>query len=578
MSAPITHEPSPIAGAARLRTHSRLYGEIGAAVASGALLGAAFPSLNWSWAAWFALVPLWLIVARGRGAWRTFGLGYLSGAVFFAVSCPWIATTIHNFGSLSWTVALIVFVLFLALMGSYLALFAVVGYGLGRWVGDRLLPLPFLWVAVEWLRTYTPMGGFPWNLLGYSQVQHAGFMRVVSVGGIYAASLLLAIANTLLAYLCWRGWLRWQRRRAGSEPVAPASRGRTAVLVAVIAALAALLIFAAWPYAPPALPASTLPLEARLVQPNTSLNATWTPESLQRFLDEQLQLSLAPQGSQPGTGRAAAQLIVWPEQPAPLNYALEPAFQRMTAALQAQTGAAFLFGEVTYPTTAQGAPDYNQPRNSSRLILPNGMTGPRYDKLHLVPFGEYVPLPGWLQRLAGVSKLVQGVGNFVPGNHRQLFPLGVPGNGAVHRFATMICYESIFPALARHNVADGAEWLVNQSDDSWYGHSSAAAQGLMMARVRAMENHRWLLRDTDDGITAVVDPYGRVRAQLPRQTAAALDARFAPLSQLTFYTRHGDWLPLLCTVIIGLLALWAWLRPKPAPSLPPARTDTPAHA
>jgi apolipoprotein N-acyltransferase len=120
----------------------------------------------------------------------------------------------------------------------------------------------------------------------------------------------------------------------------------------------------------------------------------------------------------------------------------------------------------------------------------------------------------------------------------------------------MICYESIFPALARHDVAAGAAWLVNQSDDSWYGASSAAPQGLMMARVRAIENRRWLLRDTDNGITAVIDPYGRVTASLPRFQAATLEAGFAPETRLTFYTRHGDWLPLLCAVMIVLAGIF----------------------
>ncbi|MGH9394321.1 MAG: hypothetical protein ACRD1E_09145, partial [Terriglobales bacterium] len=140
-----------------------------AAAAAGGGLGALFPSLGWEWMAWFILAPLWIVVARAPSPGRAFWPGYLAGAAFFAVSCPWIAATVHNYGDLSPALAAVVFVLFLGLMGSYLGLFAVLGYWLGRGSGHKLLPLPFLWVAIELLRTRTPMGGFPWNLLGYSQ-------------------------------------------------------------------------------------------------------------------------------------------------------------------------------------------------------------------------------------------------------------------------------------------------------------------------------------------------------------------------------------------------------------------------
>lgn len=506
-------------------------GALLAGAASGVLLGAAFPSLGWDWLAWIALVPLILAVARARSSWQALWAGYCAGAAFFAVSCPWIAATVHNYGGLSDGMAGLVFVLFLILMGGYFALFGWAGAWLGRRLDRRLLPLPFLWVAVEFLRTYTPMGGFPWNLLGYSQYQHAGFMLVAPLGGVYAASFLIVLANVCIAglLLLWHGV------------------NQRNVLIAEAVGLGLILALATLPYHPPGNGPRTL--RARLVQPNAQLRTDWTGAAFDRYLREQLRLSL--DGS-----AAPVQLIIWPEQPAPLDYAAEPSLQRLTAELVAATHAAFLFGEVSYGTLANGARDWNQPRNSAQLILSSGVTDGRYDKMHLVPFGEYVPLPGWFKRLAGVSKLIQGVGDFVPGDTITL--LSQDG----HRFATMICYESIFPEIARRETLAGAEFLVNQSDDSWYGHSSAAAQGLMMAQVRAMENRRWLLRDTDNGFTAVVDPYGRITASLPRFQAQALEAGFSPQRSLTFYTRRGDWLPWACVVIIGLLALGAGLRSR----------------
>ena len=509
---------------------------LSAALAAGAALGAVFPLLGWSGLAWVALVPLLVVVATVERARAALLPGYAAGAVFFAMSCPWIMATVHRYGDLSGATAGLVFLLFLALMGAYLALFAVAGACLGLRTGHRLLPLPFLWVAVEWLRTYTPIGGFPWNLLGYAQVNNLQLMRLASLTGVYGVSLALAVANTLVAGLAiWA----WRKLRRGEAP----GRGPRWAAVGPAVALVALLGAAYWPYSPPALGPATL--RARLVQPNTSVDTDWTAASLQQFFASQLALSTPDQ---------PVNLIVWPEQPTPLDYALQPDFQQMTAELVSGSRAGFLFGEVSYPLTAQGGPDYSQPRNSAQFIAANGTTGGRYDKIHLVPFGEYVPLPGWLRRIAGVGKLVQDVGDFVPGTRAVLFELGG------HRFGTMICYESIFPGLARQEVADGAEWLVNQSDDSWYGTSSAAAQGLMMARMRAIENRRWMLRDTDDGITAVIDPYGRVTARLPRAQAAALEAGFAARSGLTFYTRHGDWLAAACAGIIGLITLYGLRR------------------
>ena len=509
-----------------------LWAGMGAAALSGAALGVIFPSWGWDWLAWVALVPLWMAIARAGNAGRALVYGYITGIIFFALSCPWIRTTIEHYGELSAGVGGFVFVLFLLLMGSYLALFAWLGYAVGRGLGHRLLPLPFLWVAVELLRTYTPMGGFPWNLLGYSQYEHAGFMLVAPVAGVYGASLLIALANTCLAALLLRAF-------GGREPWPRRLDAWLGIGLGLI------LAYATLPYHPPA--NSDHDLHARLVQPNTPLSGNWDNARLEQFLQQQVKLST------PRSPAPKLDLVLWPEQPAPIDYALQPSFQAATAQITSATQAAFVFDQVTYGVEG-GQPDVRQPRNSALLIHADGTTGSRYDKMHLVPFGEYVPLPAWLRRIGGVGKLVQGVGDFVPGSEQTLFE--VEG----HRFATLICYESIFPQLSRQAALHGAEWLVNLSDDAWYGGSSAGAQGLMMAQVRAMENRRWLLRDTNDGYTAVVDPYGRITAELPRFQAAALTAGFQPRTTTTFYTRHGDWCAYLCCLMAAVLALAAGVR------------------
>lgn len=545
---------------------------------TGLLLALSFPTLNWAWLSWGALIPLLLVCLRGS-SWRmAMASGWLSGGVFFGLSCPWIYHTVRHYGGAPAVVAGLVLGLFVLLMGAYFALFALVGYGLARRGPLIWLALPALWTVVEWLRAFTPFGGFPWDLLGYAGLDHAGFMLAATVAGVFGAGFLIALENSVAA---------WVIAEVGLD-------GRPLYRTALIAPLmvwAAVVGFASFPYDPPGI----LPADRRavLVQPNTPVDASWTAASFQEYLNQMARLSFsgaltranfaAAPGKAPNEARGEAPrmppgmappapvaslsgggpvLILWPESPAPLDYAAEPELRSTLAMLAREAKADLLVGETTLldPTAPPGE---QEPVNAAQLVTAAGTAGARYDKRHLVPFGEYDPLPAWIQAFAGVGKIVSQVGDFVPGRRVVLFSARGAGNdGAASRpprFAALICYESIFPELARRETRAGAAWLVNLSDDGWYGHSSARAQGLMMARMRALENRRWLLRDTNDGLTAVVDPYGRVTAELPEGARGALRARYGARQDTTFYTRHGDWLPLLCTILVAALALrLAW--------------------
>ena len=170
----------------------------------------------------------------------------------------------------------------------------------------------------------------------------------------------------------------------------------------------------------------------------------------------------------------------------------------------------------------------------------------RYDKIHLVPFGEYVPFKRVFGFAGGLTK---EVGDFSSGVSR------APLQAGNSRLGVFICYESIFPDEIRQLASNGAQVFVNVSNDGWYGDSGAYAQHLKQARMRAVENNRWLLRDTNTGVTASIDPYGRVVSSIPRKVRAALDANYALTNVTTFYTRHGDWFAYLCAIIsvAGLL-------------------------
>ena len=239
----------------------------------------------------------------------------------------------------------------------------------------------------------------------------------------------------------------------------------------------------------------------------------------------------------------ATDLIVWPE--APNNFFESDAeFRQSLSALARAARSAVIVGNIGV------TPDNSDPRgyrmyNSAEFFSADGSIAGRYDKMHLVPFGEYTP---YKRLFFFAGSLLQDVGLFSPGTHRLVFKSGE------HTFGTFICYESVFGNEVREYVPMGAEVLVNISDDGWYGDTSAAWEHLNQARMRAIENHRWVLRATNTGVTAVIDPFGRVLAAVPRHTRTSLHAKFYYERDITFYASHGDVFAWGC-VLITLAAI-----------------------
>jgi apolipoprotein N-acyltransferase len=331
-------------------------------------------------------------------------------------------------------------------------------------------------------------------------------MRLVPYTGVYGLSFVFAMMSAALALAVLR-------------------RPRTQ-----LAWLAPLTLLILLPRLPDFRPGNQVAL---LAQPNISDTVQWTPQSLKQMEHRLIYLSssgvLREKGQLP-------QLLVWPEVPAPL-YADDPGFIETAGNLARLTRTYFLSGVVAH--RADGAP-----LNSVLLMSPAGEVVGRYDKVHLVPFGEFVPWP-----FGFVKKMSTEVGDFVPGNKVVVLPAGD------HRVGTFICYESVFPNFVRQFVAGGAELLVNISNDSWYGTSAARVQHLEIVRMRAAENRRWLLRSTNDGITGTIDPAGRLLGTLPNYVESASLTGYSYLKETTFYTRHGDWFPILCAAMgAGVLA------------------------
>lgn len=493
-----------------------------ASALSGVLLFACFPRLDWNLLVWLACLPLLVAVVSEPQLGRAYLLGAVAGVIFLAGSVYWFVGVMEEYGRLSPALAVGAMIPFLILFSSFWGVFGLLeSWVARRSIGLALMLSPFLWVALEWARTYYFVTGFPWNLLGYA-VRSAGLRQLASVTAVYGLSFLAVASSALIAAV-----LLGPRR-----PLRKSLRFGLPVWAVSLFVANRVLQPAPLP------PRSNLAL---LVQPNVPLNERaydWAPWRDPRPLEHLIDLSLASLPP-PGNDSASPLLIIWSENSAPFIFNRDPIFRTAVENMARQAHGYVIVGATNF------AGD-EKPRESADVLSPDGNLILQYDKIHLVPFGEYVP--SWLSGYAG--KITSQVGDFVPGS---TYSAAQTSEGKIGVF---ICYEAIFPQLVRRLTPKGAGVLVNISDDAWYGDSAAADQHLEMARLRAIESHRFLLRATNDGITAVIDPYGRVMEQLPRHRSMVLPGYFSYLAEQTFYTAHGDVFAGSClSVSLALLAL-----------------------
>jgi apolipoprotein N-acyltransferase len=489
------------------------------ALVSAALLIFCFPRFNIVWFAPVALTPLLVALARELRPWRRFLLGWVAGVVYWCGVCYWIQIVLAVHGDMGTGMAWAMFALFCVAKALHMGVFALLaGVLMRRWWAVPAVAA--WWVTVE--ATHGALG-FAWLALGNAGVDMGIPMRLAPYTGVYGLSFVFVMMSAALALPVLR-------------------RSRKELLW-----LTPLLLLPLLPAMPPAVPGEEAAL---LVQPNISETAQWTPESLVQSVRDQAALTL--QGAlQPGLRKPS--ILVWPEVPAPYYYEEDAGFREYVDNLARTAQAYLLLGTVAH--TQKGAP-----LNSAELVSPLGNAVTRYDKVNLVPFGEFVPWP--FNYLA--DKVSSEVGDFEPGHSVVVSPVGT------HRIGTFICYESVFPNFVRRFVAGGAQVLFNISNDGWFGQSAARRQHLSIVRMRAAENRRWLLRSTNDGITAVIDPAGRLRGTLPANRAAASYAGFTYISEQTVYTRFGDWFAILCLLIATLCAVASAL-PTPARTPPVSR-------
>jgi apolipoprotein N-acyltransferase len=499
-------------------------------VVSGALQVLVFPSPGLYFLCWIAVTPLMAVIVgsstkelydvRGQEVASTTPaqgllLGWVNGIIFYAGTCFWIFHTLHVYGGMSEQIAVLLMVLFLLAAGMHHGVFGLLlaGAARARHLGrNRALMLaPLLWVTAEIV--WEQLVGFPWQPLGNAQVDNIPMSRIATWTGVYGLSFEIALVNAAFAaaFLLPRA----RRRVMLVTPVAAALILQLGVLVK---------------------PAPSRPTHvATLVQQNIPIlePSQWTYEYYRQTLADLASISTAPHASsdsQPG-------LILWPESPSPF-FVNDPGFRQAVSDIAEERHSYVVVGAIG-TTTAR------RPMNSAALIAPDGAWAARYDKIHLVPFGEYVPFQSFF---FFVHKITKEAGDFARGIEHTVF------NADGYKLGVFICYESVFPDEVRLFARNGAQLFANISNDEWFGPWGAPAQHLNMVRMRAIENQRWVLRATNTGITVSVDPYGRVVSRAPSYVRTTLEAPFGLESGTTFYTRHGDWFAGGCA-IISLAAL-----------------------
>ncbi len=498
------------------------------AILSGAVLSLSYRGTHWSLYSWFCIAVLLITILRSK-AWVAFLCGFLHGLIFVVTCVPWIAEVLSVHGGMSTDAGWGVLLLIGSIWATIIGLFAWVVQRLSlRSIELALFGAPFLWVTTEVVRAYLPEISFPWSLLGYPAAGNPALAQITTITGIYGISFLVVVVNALFVLVF------------SAESSKDTTR-RITVFGATVAVLVLIQIIG-----PQFVPTAVATHLARVVQPNfpenTQYIGDWYAEHKPDMADlERLSVRPSPGSKQPD-------LLIWPEAPAPFSFQ-DPHFGPTMSRLVEQFHNPMIVGVIEWkqqPVTINGVlHTRNVPYNSAAMLDEQGQRRFSYDKIHLVPFGEYEPFPLIHQVVSSVS---EEVGGFHKGKNRNV---GTFPNG--NTFSVFICYEAIYAGEVRQFANHGAQLLINISNDGWFGTSEAAEQHLRMARIRAIENRRWLVRDTNSGISAAIDPYGNIQRVMHRDERNSADLPYDFRTDKTVYTRFGDWFAWMCVLVSVIL-------------------------
>jgi len=518
------------------RSHSLT--RVALSTASGVALALAFPKFDLELLAWVAFIPL-LYAIDEQSLKATFAYGWIQGLACYVVSLYWITITLHTFAGLPVVIA----ALPMLLLSAILAIYTGVAFWASAFCARRtripmVVALPIVWAGVEWLHSFFPIG-FPWNFVGYAEYRNLELIQFAEFTGVYGISALVVFFNVVLyAVLFGRHSRRVQQTALGTL---------TAIMIAAV-------VFGAvrihqFEHAPVA-----GKLRIAMVQGDIPQSVKWSPG----FLESSFGVYVAQSRQAAARG---ADLIVWPEAAAaflfqpddhyPADLAADANYRARLLDLARSIGKPILFGAPAIGIEDGMEGFYNR----AYLVSGQGRVEGYYDKIQLVPFGEYIPLRWLLGNF--VHRIVAGFGDMFPGRVQTIFKV----DGA--RLGVLICYESIFPDLARRAVKRGAEILLNITNDAWYGESSAPYQLLAMAAMRSVETKVPTVRVANTGISAVITPTGQITDTTPLEvrTTEIEDVAYRP--ERTVYTMVGDLFGEICFALAIATLLWAWLRPAP---------------
>ena len=503
--------------------------------ASGLAVGLAFPKFDFGLLAWVAFVPLFYAI-EGEGLRRVFGWAWLQGFASYIGSLYWIPIPLHDFAGVRMELA----ILPMLLLAGIVAIDTAVAVWAGEFIARRsripaVLTMPIAWTAVEWIRTYFPIG-FPWNLLGYTAYRNLELIQFAEFTGVYGVSALIIFFNAVVYIVIFR--------RGGS-------RLQTASLSALTGLMIVLFAFGTWRIANLKSAPAEGSLKVAMIQGNIPQSLKWDP----KFLPQSYKVY---QDQTTYGAKRGADLIVWPEAAAaflfqpddryPAALAEDAAYREALLTLARNIGVPILFGAPALAQQDGHIGFYNR----AYLVSAKGEVEAHYDKMELVPFGEYVPARSILGFF--VNRVVQGFGDMVPGDQQTLFTV----KGA--KLGVLICYESIFPDFTRREVKLGANILVNITNDAWYGESSAPFQVLAMAAMRSVETKIPMVRVANTGISAIIEPSGRITNRTPLFNRVTEVENVSWRTVRTMYTLVGDLFAELCFVLtmVGFLIAWRW--------------------
>lgn len=488
-------------------------------VAAGAttlLLILSFPNFEFSVLAWIALAPLLFAVGRRPDPLRALILGWASGTVFFYATCYWLTYSMIHYGGLPTVAAYGLLVPGAVVIGFFPGLaMMLVALAIKRWGLTAILLAPVFWTACEWVRL--EVTGQLWNALGYSQAFHPLLIQPANWGGVYAVSFLIVAVNAAIVLVVTKrtGW----------------SIASALLVVTFVSCVIMVSRFAAGPRYTSSDVESVCVVA---VQPNVPMTIVKSPDELKQLLDRHLSLSVS--GLKQCPARAYTRLVIWPESPMNFTYAGNQTFQQLVKRFSMENRTYLLFNSL------EPAPDggsYN-----SALLINGDAPIVQYDKIRLMPFGEYVPLPQWLP---GASLITGLVGEFTPGSNYTLMPVGN------YRLGVFICIESAYPWITREMTSRNADLLINISNDGYLGPTAVMRQHLANTVFRAVENGRPLMRVTNTGLSARIQPEGKIEDVTGGFQTDVRVWIYSPSAADTIYTRRGDLFVHLCAAITAIL-------------------------